>query len=126
MPHNTVAMVKPARQTSVTLRQPNLALSQPDIGVMIAVALMPPLVTVGMLAADGDLSGAVGAGMLVAANVVCVNLAGVATFLIRGVRPRAWWEAAESARRSRHALTVWVALLLALAVWIGLHELGWL
>ena len=37
MPHSTVAAVKPMRQYSMTLRQPNFALSQPDIGVMIAV-----------------------------------------------------------------------------------------
>ena len=40
MPHKTVDIVNPARQYSITLRQPNVALSHPAIGVMMAVANM--------------------------------------------------------------------------------------
>ncbi|MHC4261082.1 MAG: TIGR00341 family protein [Planctomycetota bacterium] len=96
------------------------------VGVMIAVALMPPLVTVGMLLADGSFSAAFGASVLVAANVVCVNLAAVSTFLLRGIRPRAWWEAAVSAKQSRNALTVWVVLLTVVATLIVLRQLAWI
>ena len=96
------------------------------VGVMVAVALMPPLVVTGMLAAQGHWTAAMGAGMLVAANVICVNIAAIATFLSRGIRPRAWWEAAASARSSRIALTVWVGLLAAAAVFIAAVKLGWL
>ena len=72
------------------------------IGVMVAVALMPPLVVFGMLLGAGHFLPALGALLLVAANVVGINLAGVATFLAQGVRPRTWWE--EDRARSRAAL----------------------
>jgi uncharacterized hydrophobic protein (TIGR00341 family) len=61
------------------------------IGVMVAVALMPPLVAFGMLLGAGETSPALGALLLTAANVICVNLAGVATFLVQGVGPLRWW-----------------------------------
>jgi uncharacterized hydrophobic protein (TIGR00341 family) len=61
------------------------------IGVMVAVALMPPLVTAGMLFSTGYLRAASGATLLFAANLICINLAGVVTFLAQGIRPCAWW-----------------------------------
>ena len=84
------------------------------IGVMVAVALMPPLVTFGMLLGAGQLGAAWGAMLLWIANVVCINLSGVATFLAQGVRPRTWWEE-ERARKSRWiAIGTWLLLLAVL------------
>lgn len=85
------------------------------IGVMVAVALVPPLVVFGMLLGSGQVAVAAGAGLLVAANLVCVNLAGVATFLAQGVRPSRWWEAVRAGRTARRWLLLWLALLLALS-----------
>jgi uncharacterized membrane protein len=82
---------------------------------MVAVALLPPLVTFGMLLGAGKLSLARGALLLTAANVICVNLAGVATFVAQGVRPRTWWEADRARRATRNATLVWLLLLLGLA-----------
>ena len=89
-------------------------LSGAVIGVMVAVALMPPLVTFGMLLASGHARLALGALLLVGANVVCINLAGVATFLAQDVRPRTWWEGERAKRSSRTAIIIWCVLLLAL------------
>ena len=50
------------------------------IGVMVAVALLPPLVLFAMLLAGGHAREAVGALLLFGSNVISVNLAGVATF----------------------------------------------
>lgn len=95
------------------------------IGVMVAVALVPPLVVFGMLLGSGQVAAASGAGLLVAANLVCVNLAGIATFLAQGVRPSRWWEAARAGRTARLGLLVWLALLLALsALLVYSHYLG--
>jgi uncharacterized hydrophobic protein (TIGR00341 family) len=47
------------------------------IGVMVAVALLPPLVVFGMLLGSGNWELATGAGMLVLVNLICINLAGV-------------------------------------------------
>jgi uncharacterized hydrophobic protein (TIGR00341 family) len=92
------------------------AVSTALVGVMVAVALLPPLVVTGLLAGAGQGALAVAAALLLAANVICVNLAGVVTFLLMGVRPRDWWERAEARRSSRVALLVWTLLLTALLV----------
>ncbi len=47
-------------------------------------------------------------------NLICVNLAGVVTFLIQGIRPLSWWEAAKAKKATRVALITWVFLLVAL------------
>ncbi len=84
------------------------------IGVMVAVALMPPLVTFGMLLGANHPGPALGALLLFLANLISVNLAGVATFLARGVHPRSWWEAEKARKASAKAVILWVLLLLAL------------
>jgi len=91
-------------------------LSNAVIGVMVAVALMPPLVTFGMLLGNGQINTAWGAMLLVAGNVVCINLAGVGTFLTQGVRPRSWWEEERAKKSTRIAIATWLVLLLALGL----------
>jgi len=86
------------------------------IGVMVAVALVPPLVVFGMLASAGNLRLASGALLLLVANVVCINLAGVATFLAQGVRPRTWWEEERAKKATRTAIAIWISLLATLAL----------
>jgi uncharacterized hydrophobic protein (TIGR00341 family) len=91
-------------------------LSGAVIGVMVAVALMPPLIVFGMLLGAGDFLPAGGALLLLVANIVCINLAGVATFLAQGVRPRTWWEEERARKASRTAIAIWCVLLAALVV----------
>jgi len=81
------------------------------VGVMVAVALLPPIVAVGVLWGAGYTGGAVGAALLTAVNVICVNLAGVVTFLVQGVRPNEYWEAAQARRSTVIALLIWTVLL---------------
>lgn len=89
-------------------------------GVMVAVALLPPLVTAGMLAGAGILKGASGALLLYLANVACVNLAGVLTFLIQGLGPRSFWKRQKAQQTARLAIGFWLLLLLALVLFIFL------
>lgn len=88
------------------------------IGVMVAVALLPPLATFGMLLGAGHPRAAGGALLLLVVNIVCVNLAGVVTFLVQGVRPRRGWVAERAARGARIAVALWLCALLATLVWI--------
>lgn len=92
------------------------------IGVMVAVALMPPMVAGGMLLGSGYTSQALGAFLLVGVNVICINLASVLTFLVQGVRPRTWWEERRAQRATRRALLLWTILLLILAGLLYLAE----
>lgn len=84
------------------------------IGVMVAVALMPPLVAFGMLLGAGYLQASLGPLLLLATNVICLNLAGVGTFVAKGIRPRTWWEARKARTATWVAAIVWGFLLLAL------------
>ncbi|MGD8388910.1 MAG: TIGR00341 family protein [Desulfobacteraceae bacterium] len=88
------------------------------IGVMISLALLPPLVTFGMLLASGYLHSAANALLLFLTNVICVNLAGVGTFLVQGIRPLTWWEAAKAKKATRNAIAIWLFLLAALVLMI--------
>ena len=80
------------------------------VGVMVAVALMPPLVVVGMMLAAGYDEEAGRAFLLLIGNIVCVLLAATTTFLLQGLGPRQWWREKASKRRS----LVVVGLLLVL------------
>lgn len=86
------------------------------IGVMVAVALLPPLAAFGLLLGAGNPGAAGGAILLAAVNVICINLAGVAAFLIQGVRPRSWWEAEKAKAATRRAAITWIVLLVLLIV----------
>ena len=88
------------------------------IGVMVAVALLPPTVTVGMLIGSNNMSLVPGAVQLVLVNIICVNLAGVTTFFFKGVRPRTWWESKKAEKATRIAIVIWSLLLIILVVTI--------
>jgi uncharacterized hydrophobic protein (TIGR00341 family) len=89
------------------------------VGVMVAVALLPPLANAGLLLGEGHWELGVGALVLVAGNVVCVNLAATAAFLIQGIRPNSWWE------EGRRQKAVWTAAVLWSLLLLGLIVLVW-
>lgn len=92
------------------------------IGVMVAVALLPPLVAFGLLLGGGYPAMAMGALSLFLMNLICVNLAGVTTFLVQGIRPTTWWEKDRASKAMRIAIGLWVILLAALSgmiLWLG-------
>jgi len=96
-------------------------LSGAVIGVMVAVALMPPAVAFGLLLGAGHLELAFQALLLTAGNVICINLAGVGTFLAQGIRPRHWWEWKRAKKASLAAVGLWLFLFFALVavLWIS-------
>jgi len=90
------------------------------VGVMVAVALLPPLVATGLFLGAGYPEMAGRAGLLTLTNVVCVNLAGVSTFLLQGVRPRHWRDVEKAKASTRVAISLWILALLVLAATIWL------
>ena len=94
------------------------------IGVMVAVALLPPLVTFGLLLGGGHSALAMGALSLFLMNLICVNLAGVMTFLVQGIRPAIWWEKDRAVKATRIAIGLWAALLARLVGLILLLRKG--
>jgi uncharacterized hydrophobic protein (TIGR00341 family) len=93
-------------------------LSSVLVGVMVAVALLPPAATLGLLLGHGNADLAVGAGLLLAINVVCVNLASKVVFLVKGIRPRTWWEKEKARRAMVIYLLVWLLTVIILAFFI--------
>ena len=92
------------------------------VGVMVSVALLPPLVVAGLLAGAGYGMQATGAFILILTNVTCINLAAVATFLVLKVRPRTWWEEERARKATRLAVATWVIML---AIVLGLMLSGY-
>ncbi|MEN1728275.1 MAG: TIGR00341 family protein [Pseudomonadota bacterium] len=86
------------------------------VGVMVAVALLPPLLMASLLAGAGYWTGAYGAILLYSTNIAAVNLAAVAVFLARGISPRRWWARARARRVAWLVLAFWSAALVLLTV----------
>jgi uncharacterized hydrophobic protein (TIGR00341 family) len=84
------------------------------VGVMVAVALLPPTATLGMMLGAGHMDLALGAGLLLAVNVVCVNLAAKLVLLYKGVKPRTWLEKQKARQSFAVYVTFWLILLLIL------------
>ncbi len=95
------------------------------VGVMVAVALLPPLVTCGLLIGSGDWDPAQGSFLLLLTNLICINLAGVLTFMAQGIRPRTWYDAERAKRHTRRAVIIWIVLLAALAFVIFMAGRHW-
>ena len=83
------------------------------VGVMVAVAILPPTATVGLMLGSGNYQHALGAALLLAVNIVCVNLASNITFLLKGIKPRTWYEK----KKAKQSLIIFVLFwLIVLAV----------
>lgn len=88
------------------------------VGVMVAVALLPPSAAAGIYLGGGNVDLALRAGMLLMVNVVCVNLAALVVFAYKGVRPRTWIERISAERATRVNAGVLVLLLAVLTALI--------
>ncbi|PCI51068.1 MAG: TIGR00341 family protein [Alphaproteobacteria bacterium] len=97
-------------------------LSSVLVGVMVAVALLPPGATIGIMlgAARYDLAG--GAALLLAVNIVCVNLSAKLVFLFKGVQPRTWFEKKKARRAMIFYIIFWLLSLSVLGYIIILRN----
>jgi len=96
-------------------------LSSVLVGVMVAVALMPPTATFGLMLGSGQIDLAFGAALLLAVNVVCVNLAAKIVFLARGLKPRTWLEKRKAKQSITAYIVFWFVSLLVLLIAIYLR-----
>lgn len=94
------------------------------VGVMVAVALLPPSITLGMLLGSGHWQQAVGNLLLLQVFLAGINLAAVVTLLVQGVHPRTWWESERAKRATRVALLFWIIVLtiLVLSIYLGTFQ----
>ncbi|MCB1830370.1 MAG: TIGR00341 family protein, partial [Gammaproteobacteria bacterium] len=89
-------------------------LSSTLVGVMVAVALLPPTATVGLLLGSGQPALAGGAALMLAVNVICVLLSAMVVLLIRGIKPRTWYERSQAKQSTTFYFLLWAGLLLML------------
>jgi len=92
------------------------------VGVMVAVALLPPTATLGLMIGAGQPKLAVGAALLLAVNVVSVNLAAKVVFWIRGVKPRSWLEKQKANQSMALYMVMWAISLMVLLVVIFIRQ----
>ncbi len=84
------------------------------VGVMIAVALLPPLAAFGLLLGSGNYILAFGAFLLFCVNFVCINLTATISFIVQKIEPLKD-EALETAKiMRRRSLIIWILLLIIL------------
>tara|TARA_Y100001936_G_scaffold157121_1_gene153396 strand:- start:1484 stop:2470 length:987 start_codon:yes stop_codon:yes gene_type:complete len=91
-------------------------LSSVLVGVMVAVALLPPTATLGIMLGAGETQFAIGAALLLAMNIICVNLAAKLVFLIRGIKPRSWLEKQKATQSMTTYLVIWIISLAILLI----------
>jgi len=94
------------------------------VGVMIAVALMPPAAAVGLGVAYVDPTLAVGAGVLVLVNLLSINVAGVATVWLRRYKPTHWYDAREARRLTGRRLLLFGLAILVLTSFLATSSLA--
>lgn len=89
-------------------------LSNSLVGVMVAVAILPPTATLGLMLGSGHYPYALGAGLLLAVNIVCVNLASNLAFLFKGIKPRTWYEKQKAKQSMIIFVLFWLTVLIIL------------
>lgn len=80
------------------------------VGVMVAVALLPPTVALGISLGVGALPEAMGAALLLLANIASVNLTAQVTMRAKGIQPR----------EEEHKKTATTVFVVGLLVWLGI------
>jgi uncharacterized hydrophobic protein (TIGR00341 family) len=92
------------------------------VGVMVAAALLPPLIRSGLLLGGADYKNALNSFLIFSTNIVCLNIAGIITFYLAGIRPRRWWEKETAKKKTRSAFIVWTLALMLLIITIMLFR----
>jgi len=77
------------------------------VGVMVAAALLPPLIRSGLLIGGADYKNALNSFLIFSTNIVSLNIAGIITFYLAGISPRRWWEKETAKKKTRSAFIVW-------------------
>lgn len=92
------------------------------VGVMVSVALLLPLVVLGMLIGSQLWSSAIETAVLVSTNIVCLNLAAIATFWLQDIRPQHWWQKFQASKITGIATIFWLIILAILIIVIFMFQ----
>ena len=89
------------------------------VGVMIAVALIPPAAAVGIGIAFRIPRLVVGAGVIVAVNVLSINLSALVVLWYEGYRPQSWFREDDARSAFLKRAAVLVVAIAVLSVFLG-------
>mgnify|MGYP000076635099 CR=1 FL=1 len=89
------------------------------VGVMIAVALMPPAATVGIGLAFGQPAVSIGSGVLALVNGLSINLAALVVLWYRGYRPENWFRLSEARSRTLKRVGTLLVAIAVLSAFLG-------
>jgi uncharacterized hydrophobic protein (TIGR00341 family) len=89
------------------------------VGVMIAVALVPPAATVGIGIAWALPGLVLGASVLALVNALSINLAGIATLWYSGYRPEQWFRLSDARQATVKRIAVLLLAIAVLSVFLG-------
>jgi uncharacterized hydrophobic protein (TIGR00341 family) len=89
------------------------------VGVMIAVALIPPAAAVGIGIAFQIPRLVLGAGVIVAVNVLSINLSALVMLWYEGYRPQRWFREDDARAALLKRVAVLVAAIAVLSVFLG-------
>lgn len=84
------------------------------VGVMIAVALLPPLAAFGLLIGSGNYVLALGAILLFSVNFVCINLTATLSFIAQKIGPFEEEAVINAKIMRRKSLIIWIMILIIL------------
>ncbi len=71
----------------------------------------------------GNYDLATGAALLLAINVVCVNLSASLVFVLKGIRPRTWLEKSKARQSIAWIILFWSITLIVLALIIAVRTI---
>ena len=89
------------------------------VGVMIAVALIPPAAAVGIGIAFGIPRLVIGAGVIVAVNVLSINLSALVVLWYEGYRPQRWFREDEARAALIKRVAILAVSIALLSVFLG-------
>ncbi|MCK5111713.1 MAG: TIGR00341 family protein [Arcobacteraceae bacterium] len=92
------------------------------VGVMVAVAILPPAITVGLMIGSLNFSMAYSSLLLLVVNIVSVNLSSKIVFHIKQIYPRSWFEKNKAKQAMRNYILSWTITLLFLIIIIYLRN----
>jgi uncharacterized hydrophobic protein (TIGR00341 family) len=89
------------------------------VGVMIAVALIPPAATVGIGVAWGLPMVSIGSGVLALVNGLSINVAAIAVLWYSGYRPQNWFQLDEARSAVLKRVAILAVAIAVLSVFLG-------
>jgi len=89
------------------------------VGVMIAVALIPPAATVGIGLAWGEPLVSLGAGVLLLVNVLSINLAALVVLWYIGYRPQRWFQQGNARKAMIKRVGTLIVAIVVLSAFLG-------